>query len=234
MNPADSALAYLRSFDAHRETRWFAASWANPVDIADSETEPWYHYLLEHMRGSAGVTGHQSSQSDYDMPDLKAIQVVSPTGAPLTTKLSLVRLSDGLFVFVSGEGEVLETEIGVWAEAIATALQKLSQAHPQHGWWAVLGPHPRGRGRMRPFIGAIDLDLLTLRAAEFGYRETVPISLRGLSEVHHWVPVIVNGRSVGYDWDSASHAAHRDLYAVAALLSLESGVCCSVGVGRSG
>jgi hypothetical protein len=223
MNRADIALAYLRSFEAHRDTRWFVAPCANPLDIADSEMEPWYHYVLERMKEAVGVTGHQSSQSDFDMPDLKAILVTTVAGGPLRTKLSLVRLSNGLFVFVSGEGDVSEAEIGIWSEAIATAFQRLGQAHPEHDWWAVLGPDSRRRGMMRPFVGAIDLDRLSLRTADFGYRETIPVSLGGMWHTHHWVPVIVKGRSVGYDWHAASHAAHRDLYALAALLSLKSG-----------
>jgi hypothetical protein len=223
MGSADFALGYLRSFEAHRDTRWFAVPCANPIDIANTETEPWYHYVFEHLKQSAGATGHQSRGSDYDMPDLKAIRVMSVTGTPLTTKLSLVRLNDGLFVFVSGEADVLEEEITTWAEAIAAAVQKLGQAHPEHEWWAVLGPDPRTHGMMSPFLGAVGLDRLAFRTADFGYRETVPVSVRGLFEIHQWIPLIVEGRSVGYDWYSASHGAHRDLYTLAALLSLESG-----------
>ena len=76
---------------------------------------------------------------------------------------------------------------------------------------------------MRPFVGAADLGRISLRVGDFGYRETVPVSLRGGFHAHDWIPVIVHGRTVGYDWNSAGHAAHRELYTIAALLSLESG-----------
>jgi hypothetical protein len=223
MSPVNLARTYLRTFEAHRDTRWFREPCANPVDIAVSEIEAWYHHVFERLKESVGVTGHQSSQSDYEMSDLKAISVTTPTGASLTTKLSLVRLNDGLFVFVSGEGGCPEHEMRIWSDAIASALQRVGQVHPEHAWWAVLGPNPGRHGMLRPFLGAIDLDRLSLRTADFGYRETIPVSLRGLSHVHHWIPVIVSGRSVGYDWYSASHAAHRDLYTLTAILSLESG-----------
>jgi len=40
-------------------------------------------------------------------------------------------------------------------------------------------------------------------------------------QIHPWIPVIVEGRSTGYNWNSASHKAHKELYRLCALLSLE-------------
>src|SRR4029077_10559885 len=122
MNPEDLALAYLRSIDTHRDTEWFEAPCANPIDVADAEIKPWFHDMFEHLKKATGATTVRSNGYTFDMPDLKAIQVFSLSGsgdaAALTTKLSLVRLNVGFFVLVSGTGDVRQDEISVWSAAI--------------------------------------------------------------------------------------------------------------------
>lgn len=217
------ALRYLESIEEHRTTRWFEAPCANPLDVdADKEIGAWLHSVNEHLKEVASATCSRTRGFDFDQPELKAIRILSVTAPAITTKLSLVLLRDGLFVFVSGDGEPAPSEVGLWARAVAAALQKLTRAHPEHEWWAVFGPHPGFRSRMIKALGvAVDLDRVSLREADFGYKESYPASLR-IQRQQHWIPVIVRGRSTGYDWSSAAHAAHRELYLLAALLSLES------------
>lgn len=185
MNPEDLAIAYLRSIDTHRDTEWFEAPCANPIDVAGAEIEPWFHDMFEHLKKATGAITVRSNGYTFDMSDLKAIQVFSMGGCDdavvLTTKLSLVRLNVGFFVFVSGAGDVRQDEISVWSAAIVSANAKLGQAHPEHAWWAVLGPDSRRHGMMRPFVGDADLGRVSVRAGDFGYRETVPVSLRAAS-----------------------------------------------------
>jgi hypothetical protein len=216
-------VSYLKSLQEHNDTGWFWPSPSQPVDVTmPSELSAWCHHVLAYLQEHAGMASQQSRGWEFKGPDLKAIGLISPTSGVLSTKLSWIYYRSELYAFISGEGDFQEHEsdIEIWAQALNFATQKLSEGHPEHSWWAVIGPTPQMNGITKTIGGPLTINGIHLREGALSYEDDRQKSLQGL-HIHAWIPVIVEGRSTGYNWNAASQKANKDIYRLCALLSLE-------------
>ena len=162
---------------------------------------PHYEFEVNGMQGNMGVP--------MDIPTLKIVPVTQNGTKALLVALAATR-------------PITENDKKIWADSIDNAVEKLGEENPMFEWSAALGQANDPTTQKYSLKEKFTLHGLTLRSGGRQYMDSVPSkppSFMTSSFNLSW-PVIVEGKSTGYDWMVAGRQAGVDVYKTAALLSL--------------
>jgi hypothetical protein len=164
---------------------------------------PHYRLTLNGMEGTAGVS--------LDVPSLAIV--------PVKTKDETV----GLYVALLSKREITDHDKEVWSTSIVEALDKLGEESEEFEWAAAIGQTSerfmRGRYSLKQ---RVTINGVALRSGRQQYISRVHAympSFTNFSLDLSW-PIVVEGKSKGYDWPVASRLAVKDLHKTVALISL--------------
>lgn len=191
-----------------------------PVDWS-SQGDEWIHRFTQAMasRSSTSVTGHR-----YD--DTTAPFICVSLGQADTTRDTVVLLAvttDAVFVLVAGSVAAEEELVNCVASAAEAATRGLGDAAEEISWTAIVGPGPeRSSSNERPLKAAVSIGPMRLTSTDVILIEPEVSQQRSL---HSWgiqrsIPIRVSGSSRGYNWQSASVHAARDLHTLCGVLSV--------------
>lgn len=144
------------------------------------------------------------------------------TGSSLKTHLRTITTDAGLLLFVGGEDpEIVEAEMPTWLDCAAIAAQKLGSTG-SFGWSAVIAPHPSAITSNEVHHLTDDIAVTPLRLRPGGVKCAEFITQRGTGGglLHITYPIVVEGRSDGYSWERAQHAAARTLHSLRSALAV--------------
>ncbi len=117
-----------------------------------------------------------------------------------------------------------EHDLEPWLTALDTAVKRLAEDEPEFNWWAAIGSREAMISDVPKVVESATLGNITIESAKNPYTE----GLDGLENPHmsganivSSFPLVVRGRSRGYNWDAALDRATRDLNTICALLSVE-------------
>lgn len=202
------------------------------IDYAQ-EADRWEQLLEEALKDKfPGIIGHSNTavqasadfayqhreikltganNLDVDTPSLKIVPVNMGADDPTT----------GLYVFLAARRPITETDINVWLEAVNKARSRLSEPHPEFEWAAALGQAHDITNKRHALKKQAKAGALTLRSGHtqhITYFNIMP-NFGGTGFSVSW-PVVIEGKSKGYNWLVASREAGKDVHKMAALLSL--------------
>ena len=147
-----------------------------------------------------------------------------PTSESLTSELALVPTTEGIRALVGvNEQSQIPDQVKPWADALIEATKRLNLGHPEHEWWAIIGPSEHESGSAQVLSSGFKVHDLEVRASTTPYFDAVEQSQWpsiSSASIHVSFPVTVHGKARGYDWHTASAAAGRDLSQLCALLSV--------------
>lgn len=162
---------------------------------------PHYEFVVNGMQGNMGVP--------MDIPTLKIVPVTQNGTRALLVALAATR-------------PVTENDKKIWADSIAIAVEKLGEESPVFEWSAALGQANDPTTQKYSLKKRFTLHGIILRSGGGQYMDSIPSKPPGFTSSSFnlsW-PIIVEGKSTGYDWMVAGRQAGVDVYKIAALLSL--------------
>lgn len=150
----------------------------------------------------------------------------------ISSRLIFAYVIDGIRVLVETEREVeSESDLEPWKSAFEQAYGQLFEDEPQHEWWSVIGTRRGTVADVPKLIQGGGIGNISIEAATKEYTEGLDLpsnpSLGG-ANIYSSFPVIVRGKSAGYNWSVASQRATIDLNTICALFSLAFDSCWSV------
>jgi hypothetical protein len=177
-----------------------------------------------------GMSGKQAS-SDFHYPHLDLVINTKQgnTSVPADTpSLKIVPLtqqdgSKALYVALAANRPITDDDKRVWVESMNEAVAKLNEDNPEFGWAAVLGQANDPTTQKYSLRKQFTINGVTIRSGrkQFTdcYRPSSTPDFNSLSTSLSW-PIVIEGKSKGYDWSVASRQAGMDTRKVAVLLSL--------------
>jgi chromosome condensin MukBEF MukE localization factor len=195
-----------------------------------AEGDELLHHMWLALHKRVPMTGHRYHQQMPTASEPFFYHRFRATSDALISELALVPLRDGKIRALVRVASVdhIPSQIQPWADAITEASQRLSADHPEHQWYAMIGPTgTRARGAQVLTTGGVVGGMTVHPATSIYLDARDPRSFPRLSGFSYDVsfPVLVGGSSRGYDWSTASETAAIDLTKLCALLSLASGAC---------
>jgi hypothetical protein len=209
----------------------FVDLFVSPLDVDwSTEGDELLHHMWLILHERIPITGYSYQQHPPTESEPNFYFGCRPASDVLTSELALVPQRDGkirAFVGVTSPDQI-PSQVQPWADAIIEAAGRLSAGHPEHHWFAMVGPTgDRARGAQVLTSGG-SVGGMTVHPATSAYLDAKdPRSFPRLSGFNYDVsfPVVVEGWSRGYDWSTASESAAADLTTLCALLSLAFGAC---------
>ena len=125
-------------------------------------------------------------------------------------------------MLIKSETSIPEKELESWLLGIKTAGNRIGHGHKTFSWAAVIGPSPGSESGSQSLDAAVSVGPFLLRPAGVLFAEyTEPPAPSLLAHRTFWSwPVIVEGKSRGYNWEVARRAATIDLHRLCGLLSV--------------
>jgi len=178
---------------------------------------------FEHLAEHENISGHQGRGNQFEGMPLKSVMVWSANSEQLTSRFSLVYFENELYGFISGSGGPGD-RLKPWLDAVRFALARQREGYPVHSWAAAIGIRS-DTGEIAVLPGRVlQVGPLTLQRCEFAFQEFLPSATSLQSQtVRYWSPIVVRGESRAHNWQSALSAAHRDIYLLCNVLSVETG-----------
>jgi hypothetical protein len=150
----------------------------------------------------------------------------------LPSRLIFAYFVDGIRVLVETEQKVeLESDLEPWKSAFEQACMRLFEDEPQNEWWSVIGTRRGITADVPKLVEAGTIGNISIDAAVNEYTEGLDLSSNpsmGGANIFSSFPIVVRGKSAGYNWDVASQRATIDLNTICALFSLEFDSCWAV------
>lgn len=199
-------------------SRPFAMEW-------QKEGDEWVNHLFFALE-SHGITGRTSktSQGSEEVP-FPHIEC-RPHPQKFRSWLVIRLVDAGIYILVAYEKVLPHDEVAAWTSAVEAANENLSRARRQFDWGAIIGPLKDIEERQALDTPASVGPLLLRPGGVFFTERGEPHfpSLSSWRGCWSW-PIIVEGRSSGYNWDVASRLALLDLHRLCELLSVAWGRC---------
>jgi hypothetical protein len=203
---------------------WAVDLFGEALDVEwKREGDEWIHHVFVALGEKVPMTGHGERWRPAE--DGVPAQHVRYTAISdeLNSFLRVVPLDDGVYVFVTGAGNVPNAaEVDPWGDAVREAVRRIGQDHRVFSWNAVIGPRPGMHG-----IGQVvdaEAEISGLRVRPGGvllYEDTqAGFPSFGVHSSFWSAPAIVTGEARGYSWVPASGAAANELHRLCALLSV--------------
>lgn len=177
-----------------------------------------------------GLSGKQAS-ADFRYPHFELVvnMTKDSTSVPADTpSLKIVPLtqqdgSKALYVALASTRPITDDDKRVWAASINEAVGKLSEDNPEFEWASVLGQANDPRHQKYSLKRKFTVAGVTARSGGRQYSDdrlsSSPPHFNSRSFAVSW-PVVIEGKSKGYDWSVASRQAGIDTHKTAILLSL--------------
>jgi len=209
----------------------FVDLFESPLDVDwSTEGDELIHHMWLILHERIPMTGHSYLQHPPTESEPYFYFGYRPASDVLISELALVPQRDGkirAFVGVTNPDQI-PSQVQPWAEALIEATGRLSAGHPNHHWFAIVGPiGDRARGAQVLTSGG-SVGGMTVHPATSVYldaKDPSPFPRLSGFTYHVSFPVVVEGWSRGYDWSTASESAAADLTRLCALLSLAFGAC---------
>lgn len=195
----------------------------NPEIDWETQGDLLVQYLRDAMSEHFTLRGLRLSEDDPD-PESTLLNGYRLTSEALTNELLFVFTNDGVRALIAVRSKpISNAELEPWREAFEAAVGRLQKAEPKFSWWSAIGPDcGQVNGVQRLTTGGVVGDI-TVNAATTSHTELVEDklnpSLNGAS-VRSSFPVVIEGRSSGYNWDVAARRATIEANTVCALFSL--------------
>lgn len=177
-----------------------------------------------------GLSSKQAS-AEFQYPHLELVirETKASTSVPADTPtLKIVPLTqqDGtkaLYVVLAAKRPINDEDKKVWTECLNEATAKLEEANPEFEWAAVLGQANDPRHQKYSLKRKFTVGDVTARSGGRQYSDdhlsSSPPHFNSRSFAISW-PIVIEGKSKGYDWSVASRQAGIDTHKIAVLLSL--------------
>jgi hypothetical protein len=206
-----------------------------PVDY-EQQGDQWMDILtrtlLQKIPNATGnhISGKQaSSELRYPHIELVINRTENNTAVPADTPtLKIVPLTQNddtkaLYVVLASGRPIGESDTRVWVECLSEATAKLDEENPEFEWAAALGQSNDHSSQKYSLKKRLNIEGVVIRSGGQQYIDnriaSNPPHFLSSSFAISW-PVVVEGKSKGYDWTVASRQAGIDTHKVAVLLSL--------------
>lgn len=202
-----------------------------PVDY-EKQADQWLELLIKAIKkeienvGGYGLS-HKQASADFRYPHFE-LKINGMNNAVIDTPLLKIvpvkpsEQSTALYVALAAEREITNKDRSTWSKAIASAVDKLSEESPEYSWIAVLGQANDPTTKKYVLRGKSNVNGITVRSGgqqHIHHTESSQPRFMSSSFNVSW-PVVVQGKSKGYNWFVASNQAGLDTYRIALLLSL--------------
>lgn len=195
----------------------------NPLSIDPSKQGIWLDRIRQEIQKIGGSTWG-SSGLNFRGLDLEWVSVWGSNSSQLHSGLCTAKYKKRFCAFLLVEPGCSEERVSQWRSAVAAASDYIGSSGTEYSWWAVLGPNRNNRGIDRAVSGMALLDNISITAADVAYADVcAPLAnlLFHFTDSIPWVPLVVEGRSLAHDWQTASESAYRELFKICALISVE-------------
>lgn len=180
--------------------------------------------LSDRIRKELAATSWKAAGATYENLPLRWLSVQGSPALVPGFGLCLLEYEKRLHAYILVEANCDAELVRKWSTALAAALSGLREGPSKHLWWAVLGPDLTLRGPNRVVLGSASAGGLSIAEGNVVYAERLyqrsNITFHISSDLL-WLPLTVEGTSLGYDWPEAAQDAYRQLFESCALISLE-------------
>lgn len=176
------------------------------------------------------LAGQQAS-SDFQYPHFELVINTSLDNTAVPADIPALKIvpltqqdgSKALYVALASTRPITEDDKRVWVESINEAVTKLNEDSPEFEWAAVLGQTNDPTTQKYSLRKSYTTNGITVRSGRKQYIDYhLPSStphFNGSTFSLSW-PVIIEGRSKGFDWPVASRQAGIETHRIAVLLSI--------------
>jgi hypothetical protein len=217
--------------------RWYTQLRAGEQEIEwTTQGDPLVEYIRQAMPMSITLTNwlapNQEQPPDPMMSDGRCLY--SDT---VPSRLIFAYFVDGIRVLVETKQRVVsESDLEPWKSAFEQACARLFEDEPKYEWWSVIGTRRGMIADVPKLVEGGTIGDIAIEAAAKECTEALDLpsnpSLGG-ANIFSSFPVVVRGKSAGYNWNVASQRATIDLNAICALFSLAFDSCWSVRLSPS-
>ncbi|MCB8903510.1 MULTISPECIES: hypothetical protein [unclassified Streptomyces] len=193
----------------------FEIDWARKGD----EWVQRIHKYFADVRGCAGFGLRRGG----DIGEFIELRVGAGEGQLDTRLLILPKTESVVNLWICGTGEAeAELDVTVWTAAVSEALEGLREPHKVHEWTAIIGTLPSKMGdRVVKMGDPCDIAEIRFSSTERIFREPWRVNASLSSwKIYDSVPILVRGRSSGYDWQHVQKDAAENLNRLVGLLSV--------------